>query len=142
MRDKVEEPLKKVKQIKNILISLSPEAKVSLQPLIHSLIIQNGRVFYATTGTKAALDQLYNINQSNIKLAVKLSEKKIEGEGVLISTLIKEKIVDLVINIPNGKSGAENTDGQIIRKLAKDCSIPRIINLAKARKYLIGLITK
>lgn len=122
-----EQPLPK----KNILVSVSDIQKSKLLPLLKELDEQ-GWAFYSTSGTHAFLTK----NGIGSYFIYKASEKNEPN----IQTLIGERKVDLIINIPTANSINVNSDGYIIRRMAVDHHIPLITNLQIAQIMLQCLI--
>ncbi len=105
---------------KNILVSIGEEKdKIDLMDSMKKLIALGYRLF-ATEGTHAAL--------KNHGIGSKLLHKIQSGMTPNIADAIRDKKVDLVINIPTSYSPEEVTDGYLIRRRATDNNIPLITN--------------
>ena len=118
---------------KRILISIGGHNKTKLLPQIKKLN-QLGWLLYTTEGTHDYLS--HNGIASNCLF--KISEE-IQPN---IASVIINKQVDLIINIPTGQDGSSNqTDGYKIRRLTIDHHIPLITNLQIAKLFLQCLST-
>ncbi len=128
------------KPVKNILFSLSIEAKIYLSPYIYSLIKKNGRSLYATLGTR---DYFQNNHNIRMVLVSKITQEKSEDftDAVRMTDLIEKKVVDLIINIPSEQNNIKDeiSDGELIRKLAAEMGIPIITSKEEASLFLHGL---
>ena len=93
-----------------------------------------GLVIYATEGTHRFLKESGFKNTR----VYKISEKKHPS----IVDLLKEKKVDLAINISEGGSEKGETDGFIIRRNCIDLGIPLVTNLQSAETLVLALTTK
>ncbi len=116
---------------KNILISVSDIQKAKLLPLLRQLDEQ-GWVFYSTSGTHAYLSK----NGVGSYFIYKASERNEPN----IKTLIAQRKVDLIINIPTSTGIKTDTDGYTIRRMAVDHHLPLITNLQIAQVMLQCLI--
>lgn len=114
---------------KKLLVSIPSDNRIKfLESLI--LLDANGWDLYATEGTHDFLAK-----HGARSVAVYKVGEKFEPN---ISTLLAERKVDLIINIPRG--GIEkNTGGFKIRRLAIDHHIPLITNLQLAQIFLQAL---
>lgn len=106
---------------KRILLSVGPvEDKVKLLPsfvALHNM----GYELYATTGTANLLKH----NSIPVQTVYKVSEEEVEPN---LADLMRKGHFDMIINIPNGYTGEELSDGYFIRRHAVDFNIPLITN--------------
>lgn len=105
---------------KNILISVADVHKAKLLPYLKQLDEQ-GWEFYSTSGTHTFLSK----NGVGSYFVHKTSEKSEPN----IQTLIAQRKVDLIINLPTSSAVDNNSDGFMIRRMAVDHHIPLITNL-------------
>ncbi|MFZ5391499.1 MAG: hypothetical protein ACOZAJ_04485 [Patescibacteria group bacterium] len=139
----------KLENITNIFISLSDDSKLYFQPLIHSLVLKNGRSIYATFGTKNYL------NKNNVPGVVGVSKFSQKNDikfadCVRMEDLIKKRLVNLIINVPSEKSFNltlkdksildEISDGETMRQLVKRYRIKLITEKEKAFDIICRLI--
>lgn len=113
---------------KNILISAGPiEVKASLLPAIR-ILIKNGLTLFTTGGTyKFLLEN--GIETQKVHWPDKNTEPN-------VMTLIKEKQVEMVINIPKNLTKVELDNDYIIRRAAVDYNIPLITNARLANAFI------
>lgn len=111
---------------KRILLTAGAHYKTKLLPYV-KILEEKGWEFFATEGTHDYLSK----NGIGSIFIYKLSEKYEPN----ISTLIAEKGVDLIINIPKDAIMLRS-DGFEIRRLAIDHHIPLISNLQLAQIFL------
>lgn len=113
---------------KRILVSIGGDNKERLLEELRELDRQGWEI-YATNGTQRFLSK----NGIGSRFVFKASD----GAEPNVSSLIADRGVDLIINIPS-KQVARNseTDGYIIRRLAIDYHIPLITNLQIAPTFL------
>jgi len=111
---------------KKILVTIGADYKIKLLPALKALQ-DLGWDLYATEGTH---DFLAKRGVSSI--AVHKIGEMVEPN---IATMISQKNVDLIINIPK-TSGHAHTEGFKIRRLAIDHHIPLITNLQLAATFL------
>ncbi len=108
---------------KSILLSIADAHKTKVLPCLKKLEAL-GMVFYSTSGTHAFLSRngvgSYFVNRTS------------EKEEPNIQTLISQRKIDLIINLPNSKPMENNTDGFLLRRMAVDHHIPLITNLQSA----------
>lgn len=117
---------------KRLLVSLSDENKLKLLPYLKQLDEQGWEI-YSTTGTQAFLSK----NGVGSYFVYKASEKNEPN----IQTLINQRKVDLILNLPTAEGiNTYNTDGYLIRRMAVDHHIPLITNLQIAQIMLQCLI--
>ncbi len=120
---------------KNILISIGKNKdKSKLMPFVKKLAEQKVKL-YATEGTAKYLEQN---GLKNVSVLYKISQKKKPN----ISSFIKYKRFDLVINIPNGKKKKSITDGQLIRTKVLEKDIPLVTNVDVAIDTINKLLRK
>lgn len=118
---------------KNILVTIGPEKdKIDLLESFKELTAMGYRLF-ATEGTHEVL-KTHGIKS-------KMLNKIQSGESPNIEEYLREKKLDLVINIPRNYSPEEVTDGYLIRRRAIDSNIPLITNKQIA-KLMIETIEK
>eukprot|EP00467_Chlorarachnion_reptans_P021401 CAMPEP_0114505530 /NCGR_PEP_ID=MMETSP0109-20121206/10904_1 /TAXON_ID=29199 /ORGANISM="Chlorarachnion reptans, Strain CCCM449" /LENGTH=1462 /DNA_ID=CAMNT_0001683979 /DNA_START=76 /DNA_END=4464 /DNA_ORIENTATION=+ len=119
----------KIPKNKSVIISAGPLTS-KIEFLESAKILQNmGYSLFGTTGTAA----FFNKNDVKMKVLHKPSENK---EPSILSYL-KEKKIDLVINIPEDTARQELTDGYKIRRTAVDFNVSLISNL-KCAKLLVA----
>lgn len=113
---------------KTILLSIADDVKKDILPQIAGHL--NGDlVLYATAGTHDFLKEL--------GVPTTLVYKVAYSEKPNLAELMKKRVFDIVINIPSSRSqSAEDTDGDMIRRLAIDNGVYLITDLASA-KYLL-----
>jgi len=116
---------------KNILISIADTHKAKLLPYLKQLD-EHGWVFYTTSGTHAYLSK----NGVGSYFVHKSSERNEPN----IQTLIAQRKVDLIINLPTANGVDTSTDGFVIRRMAVDHHIPLITNMQIALIMLQCLI--
>lgn len=116
---------------KNILISIANAHKPKLLPYLKQLDEQ-GWEFYTTSGTHAFLSK----NGVGSYFVHKTSEKSEPN----IQTLIAQRKVELIINLPTSSAIDISSDGFAIRRMAVDHHIPLITNLQIAQIMLQCLI--
>ncbi len=115
---------------KSILLSTGPaRSKVELINSARALL-EKGYTLYATRGTKDFYDQ-YGIQTT---LAYWPDEKK--SPNTL--DLIRERKVDLVVNIPKNLSKDELDNDYMIRRSAVDYNIPLITNARLASAFILA----
>jgi carbamoyl-phosphate synthase large subunit len=118
---------------KNILVTIGPEKdKLDLLESMKKLT-EMGYKLFATEGTHKVLKQ-HGISAKRLH--------KIQTEtSPNINEYIRDKKVDMVINIPTNYSPEEVTDGYLIRRKAIDANIPLITNKQIA-KLLVETLAK
>jgi carbamoyl-phosphate synthase large subunit len=118
---------------KNILVTIGPEKdKLDMLDSMKKLT-EMGYKLFATEGTHKTL-KLHGISSK------KLHKIQTE-ESPNITEYIRDKKVDMVINIPTNYSPEEITDGYLIRRKTIDSNIPLITNKQVA-KLLIETLEK
>jgi carbamoyl-phosphate synthase large subunit len=116
---------------KRILISVADAHKHKI--LTHLQILEEqGWQIYSTGGTHSYLSK----NGVGSYFVYKASEK-VEPN---IRTVIANRTIDLIINIPTHRGSESQTDGFIIRRTAIDHHIPLITNIQSAQIILPCLI--
>lgn len=116
---------------KRILVSISDAHKLKL--LSHMVQLEEkGWEIYSTGGTHTFLSK----NGVGSYFVHKTSEK-VEPN---IQSLIANRKVDLIINIPTNQSSQSQTDGFFIRRMAIDHHVPLITNIQGAQIILQCLI--
>jgi carbamoyl-phosphate synthase large subunit len=116
---------------KNILLSTGPmRSKVELLNSCR-LLAEKGYNLFATNGTAQFLE-MNNIEVTTLAWP---------DEDVKPNTLdyLKNKLIDLVINIPKDLSSDELNNDYTIRRSAVDFNIPLITNARLASAFLIGI---
>jgi carbamoyl-phosphate synthase large subunit len=116
---------------KTMLVSLADSCKAKMLPHLKTLESQGWRI-YCTEGTHSFLFK----NGVATYFVYKASEKAEPN----IRTIITQRKVDLILNIPNNQKHDIQTDGYKIRRLAIDHHIPLITNAQKANLMLQCLI--
>ena len=116
---------------KSILVSIADTHKSKLLPYLKQLD-EKGWEFYSTGGTHAFLSK----NGVGSYFVCKASERSEPN----IQTLIAQRKVDLIINLPTANGINTLTDGYTIRRMAVDHHIPLITNLQIAQIMLQCLI--
>ncbi|MEO8402496.1 MAG: carbamoyl phosphate synthase large subunit, partial [Gammaproteobacteria bacterium] len=114
-----------------MLISIADPYKAKLLPQLNILENQGWKIF-STEGTHSFLFK----NGVATYFVYKASEK-VEPN---IRTIITQRKIDLIINIPNNQKPSNQTDGFKIRRLAIDHHIALITNVQKAQIMLQCLI--
>jgi len=116
---------------KNILLSTGPvKSKTYLLENIKALE-QMGYNLYATKGTH----DFYKNNGINTKILYWPLEKKEPN----VLTYLKERKIDLVINIPKSLEEEELTNDYLIRRHAVDYNIPLLTNAQNARLFITSI---
>lgn len=116
---------------KRILVSISDAHKLKLMNYLTQLD-EKGWELYSTGGTHSFLSK----NGVGSYFVYKTSEKAEPN----LKTVIANRKVDLIINIPTNQSSESQTDGYFIRRLAIDHHIPLITNIQGAQIILQCLI--
>jgi len=116
---------------KNLLVSIADPYKAKLLPFLLKLEAAGWRIF-STEGTHSFLFK----NGVATYFVYKASEKSEPN----IQTLITQRKIDLIINIPSNTTSKIQTDGYKIRRLAIDHHIALITNAQKAQIMLQCLI--
>ncbi|TSC86603.1 MAG: carbamoyl-phosphate synthase large subunit [Parcubacteria group bacterium Gr01-1014_8] len=116
---------------KNILLSLGGEEnKIKLLPAMQKLADMKYR-FFGTEHTAAFLEK----HGIACMLLHKISEQK---EPSVLS-VIENRTVDLIINVPAKPLARETADGFVIRRRAVDLNIPLITNRQLAEAFAMAL---
>lgn len=116
---------------KRILVSIADAHKAKLLPFMKELE-ERGWEIYSTGGTHSFLSK----KGVGSYFVYKASEK-VEPN---IQTLLANRKVDIIINIPSNGSSLPKTDGFMIRRMAIDHHIPLITNIQSAQIILPCLI--
>ena len=121
---------------KRIFVSIGGDKKIKLLDVLRQLE-EAGWDLYATEGTHAFLS-----HHGIASRAVYKASEKIEPN---VTTLLSNRSVDLIINIPRGLNANPSgmnpkSDGFTIRRLSIDHHIPLITNLQIAQIFLQCLI--
>ncbi len=115
---------------KKILLSTGPaRSKVELINSAHALL-EKGYTLYATRGTKKFCDQ-YGIK-------TKLAHWPDEDKNPNTLDLIRNREVDLVVNIPKDLSKGELDNDYLIRRSAVDFNVPLITNARLASAFILA----
>ncbi|MBV8802103.1 MAG: carbamoyl-phosphate synthase (glutamine-hydrolyzing) large subunit, partial [Gammaproteobacteria bacterium] len=109
---------------KRLLVSISDEHKLKLLPYLQQLDEKNWEI-YSTGGTHAMLSK----NGVGSYFVYKTSEK----EEPNINSVISNRKVDIIINIPTRQGIKNISDGFMIRRMAIDHHIPLITNIQSAQ---------
>lgn len=113
---------------KNVLLSTGPvKSKAYLLDSIRKLE-QLGYNLYATKGTS----DFYKNNGINMKILHWPLAKKEPN----IMTYLKERKIDLVINIPKSYEEEELTNDYLIRRMAVDYNIPLLTNEQNTKLFV------
>jgi carbamoyl-phosphate synthase large subunit len=119
---------------KNILISSGPiKSKVDLLSTC-KLLVENGYTLHATGGSSRFLD---DNNVPNILVYWPDEDKQPNS-----LELLKQRKIDLVINIPKNLSKAELHRDYIIRRSSIDFNIPLLTNTRLARAFVEAFCAK
>ena len=119
---------------KNILLSTgSPKQKVDMLDAA-KMLAAKGYNLYATGGTFRFLQE----NNIPCTLVYWPSE---EGQTPQALTMLHERKIDLVVNIPRDLSAGELTNGYKIRRAAIDLNIPLITNARLASAFIQAFCT-
>lgn len=116
---------------KRILVSVADVHKIKLLPYLKQLDEQ-GWEMYSTSGTHAFLSR----NGVGSYFVYKSSE----GNEPNIQTLIAQRKIELIINLPTSSALDTSSDGFVIRRMAVDHHIPLITNMQIAQIMLQCLI--
>lgn len=116
---------------KRILVSIADAHKAKLLPYLKQLD-DSGYEFYSTSGTHAFLTK----NGVGSYFAHKSSE--VNEPNIL--SLITQRKIDFIINLPTASAIDTSSDGFAIRRMAVDHHIPLITNLQIAQIILQCLI--
>lgn len=116
---------------KHILVSIADEQKTKLLPLLKQLDEADWKI-YSTEGTHNFLSK----NGVGSYFVYKASEKNEPN----LKTIIANRDIDIIINIPSSSSGSTQTDGFTIRRMAIDHHIALITNLQSAQIILQCLL--
>jgi carbamoyl-phosphate synthase large subunit len=112
---------------KRILVSIGGDKKIKLlEPL--KCLEEQGWNIYSTEGTHHFLS-MHGVGS----ICVYKASEKIEPN---VTTVISNRDIDLIINIPRGNGSNSHTDGYVIRRLSIDHHIPLITNLQIAQMFL------
>lgn len=113
---------------KNVLISSGPMR--SKAELLNSaqMLVEHGFKIYATKGTRHFL--------ANNGIKTTLLHWPDENKSPNTYSYIKEKKIDLVINIPKDNTKAELNNDYIVRRAAVDFNVPLITNARLASAFI------
>ncbi len=114
--------------VKHVLVSSGPiESKADLLPDIRQWV-QQGVSFYATAGTAEFLER-HGVPATVVAWPL-------DDNGKLSAVdVIRDKRVELVINIPKNFQEQELTNDYMIRRAAVDYNVPLITNLQLAMRF-------
>ena len=119
---------------KNILLSTgTPKQKVAMLDAA-KMLFRNGYSLFATGGTHRFLEE----NNIPSTLVYWPSE---EGKQPQALTMLHEKQIDMVVNIPRDLSAGELDNGYKIRRAATDLNIPLITNARLASAFIEAFCT-
>jgi hypothetical protein len=116
---------------KRILVSINDAHKSKMLPYLKQLDEQ-GWVIYSTSGTHEFLTR----NGVGSYFVNKCSDKSEPN----VQSLIAQRKIDLIINLPTANGINTNTDGFLIRRMAVDHHLPLVTNLQIAQIMLQCLI--
>jgi len=117
---------------KKAFISIGDEKKSKLLPYL-KILADQGWEFICTYGTH------HFLKENGIDSACVFKARE-EGKTPNTSSIITQREVGLIINIPRGNaSSTHETDGFLIRRLAIDHHIPLVTNVQIAQQLLISL---
>jgi len=113
---------------KNVLISSGPARSKAELLKSAQMLIESGYRIYATKGTRHFL--------ANNGIKSKLLNWPDESKEPNTFTFIKERKIDLVINIPKDNTKAELDNDYVVRRAAVDFNIPLITNARLASAFI------
>ncbi|WP_046246653.1 carbamoyl-phosphate synthase (glutamine-hydrolyzing) large subunit [Hymenobacter terrenus] len=117
----------------SVLISGGPIlSKVALLPAVE-MLVQRGYTIYATQGTHRFFAE------NGIPSSLLFWPDELQEPNVL--TYLKEKKIDLVINIPKNLSKGELDNDYKIRRTAVDSGVPLVTNARLARAFIQAFCT-
>jgi carbamoyl-phosphate synthase large subunit len=117
---------------KKVLLSLGAESKERILPLALELDHQ-GFELYATEGTHDFL--------AKHGIATTFVYKAGDGQEPSVLTVVGNKEVGLVVNIPSGTGQDTRTDGYAIRRVAVNHRVPILTNVRTAELFLQCLLS-
>jgi carbamoyl-phosphate synthase large subunit len=120
--------------VKNILLSTGPIATKAGFLASTRKLEEMGMNFYATGGTARFMEE------NGIK--VKQLHWPLTGKSPNVLDYLRERKVDLVINIPKNYQEEELTNDYIIRRAAVDFAIPLFTNMRLARRFVEAISRK
>lgn len=112
---------------KRILVSIAENQKAKLFSLLKQLDENNWEI-YSTEGTHNYLSK----NGVGSYFVYKVGEASEPN----ITSIITQRKIDLIVNIPTDNNPRQNTDGYALRRLAIDHHIPLITNVQSAQIIL------
>jgi carbamoyl-phosphate synthase large subunit len=115
----------------SILLSIADRDKPEVMPIIHALG-NGGYRFYATEGTATMIQAL--------GLPVEMVTKRLEEGHPNVEDVIREGLVQVVINTPQGGQATVMRDGFQIRRAAAEKRIPCFTSLDTARAAVNALV--
>lgn len=119
---------------KNILLSTgTPKQKVAMLDAA-KMLARKGYSLFATGGTRRFLEE----NNIPSTLVYWPSE---EGKQPQALTMLHEKKIDMVVNIPRDLSAGELDNGYKIRRAATDLNVPLITNARLASAFIEAFCT-
>ena len=119
---------------KNILLSTgTPKQKVAMLDAA-KMLARKGYSLFATGGTHRFLEE----NKTPSTLVYWPSE---EGKQPQALTMLHEKKIDMVVNIPRDLSAGELDNGYKIRRAATDLNVPLITNARLASAFIEAFCT-
>uniref|UniRef100_A0A0G4I2F1 Carbamoyl-phosphate synthase (glutamine-hydrolyzing) n=1 Tax=Chromera velia CCMP2878 TaxID=1169474 RepID=A0A0G4I2F1_9ALVE len=120
-----------------IMVTIGPlPAKIEFLPYAR-LLTSLGYTIYATDGTFQFLES-HGLTDKHLQKVFKPLETKEPNAR----TMISEKKVELVINVPDSMESKALTDGYHIRRTAIDCGVPLVTDMKLASLLVDSLIRK
>jgi len=113
---------------KNVLISSGPARSKAELLSSAQMLVENGYRIYATKGTRHFL--------ANNGIKSTMLNWPDENKEPNTFTYIKEKKIDLVINIPKDNTKAELDNDYVVRRAAVDFNVPLITNARLASAFI------
>jgi len=114
-----------------VLLSLADRSKAEALPMARSLARAGYRI-YATEGTAAMIRA--------VGLPVEQVPKRLDEGHPNVIDVIREGLVDAVINTPEGQQTATLRDGFQIRRTAAECRIPCFTSIDTAAAAVSALV--
>jgi len=120
--------------IKNILLSTGPITTKAMFLASTRKLEELGMNFFATGGTARFMEEH--------GIQVKELHWPLSGKSPNILDYLRERKIDLVINIPKNYQEEELTNDYIIRRMAVDFAIPLFTNVRLARRFVEAISRK
>lgn len=118
---------------KTLLVSIADQHKIKFMPLLKQLDDQGWEI-YCTEGTHQYLAN----NGIGSYFVYKITDQR----ELNIATVIAQRKVNLIINIPSSSNTGTKTDGYLMRRMAIDHHIPLITNAQTAQIILECILEK